>query len=51
MAVATIPFQIRVPEAVHRELVKLAAREGTSMNYEVNVALRAHIDASKRREK
>jgi hypothetical protein len=39
-----------MPEAMHRKLKRLADRESTSMTYEVLTAVRAHLDASEKRE-
>lgn len=39
----------RVPSKMADELRAVAAREGTSLNYEMTVALRAHLDADKKR--
>jgi hypothetical protein len=41
-------FTVRLPRAVARQLREIAKRELSSLNREVNIAVRAHIDASKR---
>lgn len=40
----------RIPPELARKLTALAKREGTSENYEMTVALRAHVDSSSKRE-
>lgn len=49
MSTATVQLLVRVPEPMHRKLKRLAERERTSMNYEVQTALRAHLDASEKK--
>lgn len=51
MAEATVTKTHRLPPKLAADLAALARREGTSENYEMTVALRAHIDASKRGQK
>lgn len=41
-------FTVRVPKPTAKRLRKLAEREMSSMNREVNIAIRAHLDASER---
>jgi len=43
-------FTVRVPGIVYERLSKLAERELSSLNREVNVAIRAHLDANWRRK-
>jgi hypothetical protein len=42
-------FSVRVPEGVAKRLRKVAKRELSSLNREVNIAIRAHLDAEERR--
>jgi len=49
MATANVQFVARMPEKLHADLARLAAREGTSMNHEMLIALRSHLDADKTR--
>jgi predicted HicB family RNase H-like nuclease len=44
-------FTVRVPKAVAKRLRKVAERELSSLNREVNIAIRAHLDASERGQK
>ncbi len=44
----TVTLTHRVPPKMARDLKALAARFGTSANHEMTIALRAHIDASRR---
>ena len=41
-------FTIRVPKPVAKRLRKVAERELSSLNREVNIAIRAHLDASEK---
>ena len=45
----TVTLTPRVPPKLAEDLKRLAAREGTTMNHEMNVALRRHVDADKQR--
>jgi hypothetical protein len=49
MASESVQLNTRVPSVIHRDLERLAKRERTTITHEVNIALRAHIDADKRR--
>lgn len=49
MATATEQLNIRVAPTLAAKLRRLAQRQKTSVSHEVNIALRAHIDASERR--
>ena len=40
---------LRVPGDLHKKLRTLAHKRETSINHEVNVAIRAHLDADKQR--
>ena len=53
MAPATrvVAFNVRMPEPMHRNLTQLAARELSSLNREVLIAVRAHLDADKQRRR
>lgn len=41
-------FSVRLPKPVAKRLRKLAERELSSLNREVNIAIRAHLDANER---
>jgi predicted transcriptional regulator len=43
-------FTVRVPKPIGKRLRKLAERELSSLNREANIAIRAHLDASEKRE-
>lgn len=43
-----VALSVRIPHAAHRALKALAARELSSVNREVNIAIRAHLDASRK---
>ena len=47
MAKETSQYSVRMAPAYHRALAALARRQGTSINHEVNIAIRAHLDANK----
>lgn len=47
----TVTITVRVPRAAHRELSQVANRELSSVNREVNIAIRAHLDANRKRGK
>lgn len=49
--VGTVTKTHRIAPKLAMELRALAAKHGTSENHEMTVALRAHIDASKREGK
>lgn len=44
-----VPITFRLPGDLHSKLKELAWRSRTSMNHEVNVAIRAHLDNAKRK--
>lgn len=44
-------FTIRLPKPVAKRLRKVAERELSSLNREVNIAIRAHLNASERKAK
>jgi len=44
-------FTIRVPATVYKRLRAVCAREFSSLNREVNIAIRAHLDAMERGKK
>jgi predicted HicB family RNase H-like nuclease len=48
MAIARVAFQARVPAASHAALAARAKREGTSLNHELNEAIRSYLERSKR---
>lgn len=41
-------FTVRLPKPVAKRLRKVAERELSSLNREVNIAIRAHLDAAER---
>ena len=51
MTTGTVQLNVRVAPALLAKLRRLADREKTTLGYEVNVALRAHLDASEQRRK
>jgi hypothetical protein len=48
---STVHFTVRMPAAEHAKLVKLAERELSSLNREITIAVRAHLDADRKRGK
>jgi predicted transcriptional regulator len=46
-----VAMTLRLPGDLHAKLRDLAWKHRTSMNHEINVAVRTHIDASKRGQK
>ena len=44
-----VEFSVRLPAAMHKELKRLAGREFSSLNREITIAVRAHLDADKAR--
>lgn len=44
-------FTVRVPKATAKRLRAVAKREFSSLNREVNIAIRAHLDAMERGRK
>lgn len=42
-------FTIRLPKTLSAKLRKIAERELSSLNREVNIAIRAHVDAAERK--
>lgn len=49
-AAETVAFTVRLPKPLHEALQALAERERSSINREVFVACRAHVDADKRQK-
>jgi hypothetical protein len=47
----TVEFSVRMPKPTHTKLKRLAERELSTLNREILVAVRAHLDASERRGK
>ena len=45
----SIEFSIRLPKVMHKALRQLADREFSTLNREVMIAVRAHLDADKQR--
>ena len=43
-----VEFSVRLPKEMHRQLVAVAKREYSTLNREVKIAVRAHLDADKR---
>jgi predicted HicB family RNase H-like nuclease len=48
---STVHFTVRMPAAEHAKLVKLAERELSSLNREITIAVRAHLDADAQKRK
>jgi hypothetical protein len=48
MNIGTVTKTHRIPPKMAQELRALASKHGTSENHEMTVALRAHLDASRR---
>lgn len=46
-----VEFSVRLPAPMHRQLRALADRELSTLNREVLIAVRAHLDAAKRARK
>lgn len=44
-----VEFSVRIPVAMHKQLAQLAAREYSTLNREITLAVRAHLDADKQR--
>lgn len=44
-----VEFSVRLPKAMHAQLAAVAKREYSSLNREVTIAVRAHLDADKQR--
>lgn len=44
-----VAFTVRIPGDLHAKLSKMAWRRRSSMNQEINAAIRAHLDADKHR--
>ena len=42
---------VRVPRIAYRKLEQLARREMSTVTREINIAIRAHLDAAERGEK
>ena len=47
--ISGVAMTLRVPGDLHKKLRTLAHKRETSINYEVNVAIRAHLQAEKER--
>jgi len=43
-----VEFSVRLPKEMHRQLTAVAKREYSSLNREITIAVRAHLDADKR---
>lgn len=43
-----VEFSVRLPKGMHKQLAAVAKREFSSLNREVTIAVRAHLDADKR---
>lgn len=48
MSLAPVNFTVRLPADLHNKLVKLADREVSSLNREIIIAVRNHLDANRR---